>query len=389
MKNYITSPEPRTAFGNGISASLGKLLKEMGVKSAFVAYGQSIKKHGLAEKAIESLKAEDISVTEYDGVIPEAPDYVVKDMAARARESKAEAVVSIGGGSATDSVRAAFLLRYAEGNIDDYFVGGGKFLTKEPEGNGIFVAIPTTAGTGAEMGAGGPILDTKNSLKGAVFLPPRTPDLVLLDPELTVGLSPYLTYTTAMDALSHAIEGMTGKMRSHRSDMLCGQAVEYIWRSLPRALRDGNDLDARGELLIASGLAIRAETLRHIGHAVCQPVGARLHLAHGYTCALVLPETVRFMAETDEISPELNLIARKMGLPDNGKFKYIGNRIADEIERMNIFCGVKTLSEEGYSEDELLDCLPIIMKDGRLLPNAPKAVTEKDAEKVLMGMYRR
>ena len=98
------------------------------------------------------------------------------------------------------------------------------------------------------------------------------------------------------------------------TDMICGQAVEYIWRSIPKVMEDPKDLDSRGKLLLSSNMAIGSQSLRHLGHAVCQPVGAAFHLAHGYTCAAVLPATVRHLACVPELKEVWEMIAARMGI---------------------------------------------------------------------------
>lgn len=384
MRSFTTLPCPIVRFGEGEALQLNVYLQEKHIKTVLVVHGHTLFRTGFIPAFIDSIEKAGIQVFTYDGVEPEAPDYTVKELTLRARELASDAIIAIGGGSIIDAARVAISLRYVEGELDAYF-SGQKALVQPTVDNGLFICIPTTAGTGAEMSMGGPILDTKNNVKRGLFIPPKVADYVVLDPTITVWLSPFLTYTTAMDALCHSIEGMTGEQRSHRSDMLCGQAVEYIWRSLPRAMEDGNDLEARGELLLAANLAIQAETLRHIGHAVAQPIGARLHLSHGYTCALVLPLVVRFIADVPEVQRELQLIASKMGLDPHSAA--VGNDIADAIAEMNRKYQIPSLKEQGFSLEQVMDVVPMIMQDKRLIPNVPCSVTEHDVADMLRNLY--
>jgi alcohol dehydrogenase class IV len=247
------------------------------------------------------------------------------------------------------------------------------------------IFIPTTAGTGAETSGGGPLLNTKTNVKGGPFFGSKYSVLNILDPKLTVGLPPFLTYTTAMDALSHAIEGMSGKTRSPRTDMFCGQAVEYIWRSLPKVLENGADLEARGELLLAANLAIGVETLRHYAHAVAQPVGGMFHIAHGHTCALALPSAIHTIADNDQIQRELSLNAHKMGMNENSTT--VGHDIADAITELNRDFGLKSLKEMGLNFEQIKQTIPLIMSDNRLLPNAVVPPTKARIEAILQNMY--
>ena len=385
MRSFTTAPSPIVRFGEGEAMKLGGYLQEKHVKTVLLVHGRTLFQTGVITAIMQTLEEDGFTVFTYDGIEPESPDYVVKDLALKARETKTDAVVAIGGGSTIDTARVAMSLRYAEGDLDLY-ISGEMRLEEPTKDNGLLICIPTTSGTGAEMSIGGPILDTKNNIKRGLLIPPRYTDYVILDPTLTVGLSPYLTYTTAMDALCHSLEGMTGERRSHRTDMICGQAVEYIWRSLPIAMEDGTNLEARGELLLAANLAIWAETMRHIGHAVSQPIGAKLHLPHGLACALVLPATIRAIADVSEIQRELKLIASKMGLDSNSP--NVGHEIADAIAERNRMYQIPSLKEQGFRLEEVLNCIPIIMQDKRLLPIAPFAVTEQHIEAILKEMYQ-
>ena len=137
--------------------------------------------------------------------------------------------------------------------------------------------------------------------------------------------------------------------------------------------------------MLAANLAIGVETLRHLGHAVCQPVGGLLHLAHGHSCALALPPAVRMIADCPEILPELKLIASRMGLdPDS---KTVGEDISSAITESNRAFGIKSLKDMGFDFDQVRAAVPLIMADGRLLPNAVVEVSEADVETMLREMY--
>ena len=386
MNRFFTQQWPRMLFGAGTALELGAQCAAMGVKRVMAVYGGHLARSGEADCILKTLEAEGIAVVHFQNAEPESPDYVVERLGKAIADCGADCVAAIGGGSAIDTARAAALYsQCADIPFSACQEKGFVPLTEEQLQAVKLVCVPTTAGTGAEMSAGGPLLNTKTNVKGGPFFGPKTAELVILDPELTVGLPPMLTYTTAMDALAHAIEGMTGKLRSPRSDLFCGQAVEYIWRSLPKVLADGKDLEARGELLLAASYAIGVETLRHLGHAVGQPVGGMFHIAHGQTCALALPPTVRAIAHAPEVERELRLIAEKMKL--DAASPTVGEAIAAAIENRNREMGVQSLKELGLSFDEVKKTLPQIMADGRLLPNAPVEATTEVVEGILRGMY--
>ena len=387
MRRFMTQPWPPVLFGEGASQEIGEHCVRLGGKRVLAVYDKGLYATGIVEPILKTIEAQESLILErFDGIEPESPDYVVEALGKAAAAFDADMMVCIGGGSTLDTARAASMYRYCTHIPFAECQEKGFVPLPEEQVNGIkLIFVPTTAGTGAEMSSGGPLLNTKTNVKGGPFFGAKLSALNVLDPTLTLGLPPYLTYTTAMDALAHAIEGMTGQMRSARSDMYCGQAVEYIWRSLPKVLENGKDLEARGELLLGANLAIGVETLRHLGHAVGQPVGGLCHIAHGHTCALALPPAVRMIAGCPDIQRELKLIAGKMGLDPESPT--VGTDIADAITERNRAFGIKSLKDLGLTFEQVKEAIPQIMADGRLIPNAPVAVTEADVETMLRGMY--
>lgn len=378
MKAFEMLPAPILRYGENEAMNLESQLRRLHATSAVIVCDKGIYESGLLEPILREIKG--IPYALFHDILPESPDTAVEQLRDFAKDHKADAFVSVGGGSTIDTARAALLLSETEGPVSVYFE---KWLEKAPV-NISYICIPTTAGTGAEMSAGGPIYNTKTNTKQALLLPPKLPDMVILDPVMTVSLPPYVTYTTAMDALAHSIEAMTGKRRNAMTDMICGQAVEYIWRSLPKVMEDPEDLDSRGKLLLASNMAIGSQSLRHLGHAVCQPVGAAFHLAHGYTCAAVLPATVRHLANVPELEEVWEMIAVRMGITGR---KTAGENIADALWAGNKKYQIPTLKQKGFRWEDILLCKDEIMGDGRLLPNCPIEVKEENIVEVLSGMY--
>lgn len=372
-------PAPKIVFGNGEARRLAEHLRQLGARRAMIVYDKGVFAGGLITPILEALG--DLPHETYDGIEPESPDTAVQALRDFANGYGADTFVAIGGGSTTDTTRAAMMLSGTMDPVDYYFEHP---LTAAPERR-RFVCIPTTAGTGAEMSPAGPIYRTSNNTKQGLLLPPKFADLVILDSELTVGLPPFATYTTAMDALAHSLEAMTGLRRGPMTDMICGQAVEYILRSLPNVMENPKDLDARGELLLAANLAIGSQSMRHLGHAVCQPVGAKLHLAHGYTCALVLPGVVERYGDLPDLQPIWQRIAARTGIGAGNT--HPAQVLAEYLREMNRRYAVTPLQERGVTWEQMLGCVDEIMQDRRLLPNCPTPVTREDVEFALRGMY--
>lgn len=376
MRTFRMEPAPCVICGEGEVYKLADILKSSGASRALIVYDRGV--DALVKDILTHMG--DFPCETFDGIVPESPDYVVENLRDKAKAMEADAFIAIGGGSTIDTTRAAMLLAETDAPVRDFFDRPYQGKIKKA----VFICIPTTAGTGAEMSAAGPILNTEKNIKKGLLLPMKQADTVILDPIMTATLPSFVAYCCAMDALAHSIEAMTGNRRNAMTDMICGQAVEYIWTYLPKVMADPADADARGHLLLASNLAIGCQNIRHLGHAVCQPVGAKLHLSHGYSCAAVLPAMLTVLAEEKAMQESLAGVAKRMGLAGGSR---PGNTIAREITSLHRTYGIPTLEEKGYAFADMLACTEEILKDRRLLPNCPATVTKKTVETVLVHMY--
>jgi len=177
---------------------------------------------------------------------------------------------------------------------------------------------------------------------------------------------------------------MTGIKRSAQTDMIDGQAIEYIWRSLPVAYEDGSNIEARSEMLIAANLALAGDGVTNFGHGIATAMGGVLHMVHGHACALVLPEFVRYVEKTAD--RELRIIARKMEL--NDKSETIAEDIASAIEKMNKKLGIFSPKELGIKKEVFLSIIDevLIGQKGYMERTVP-APTRESVEKFLLNIY--
>lgn len=388
MKDFETTRWPIVLFGEGKSLETGKRFSKWGVKNVLAVYGSTVYSNGLVDPILESIKAEGINVYSFVRIATEVPDYLIEDIAKAALTCSADGILAIGGGSTMDAVKYASAYMYSEMlPMSDYLYQAPVF-NFPPSGRPKLIFIPTTAGSGAEMTSAGPVFNSKTQRKSLYkYFPPVPADLAILDPYLTLKLSPYLTITTAMDALAHAIESMTSQTRSIRSDMICGQAIELIANNLFTVMNDPADINARGAMLIAANLAIGVESKRHIGHAITEGLGSVYHIPHGHCCALALPPTLRYIAKVDELSQPLHLIAEKMNLP---KTEFPGLTIAKEIELLNkkfeIALSLKELSI-AYNEADISNCAAIIAADNPHLSMSVRPMNYAEAYQIMQEIY--
>ncbi len=207
-----------------------------------------------------------------------------------ARQNNLDCVIGIGGGSVMDSAKAIAALLTNSGDIMDYLevIGKGKPLTRA---SAPCIAIPTTAGTGAEVTKNAVLTSPKYNVKVSLRSPTMMPDLAIVDPDLTYSLPPPLTASTGLDALTQLLESFISLKSNPITDALCVEGLKRAARSLRRAYENGSDTSAREDMAIASlfgGLALANATLGAV-HGIAGPMGGMFPIPHGVICARLLP----------------------------------------------------------------------------------------------------
>jgi alcohol dehydrogenase len=238
-------------FGEGTSLQTGERLKALGCKKVLAVYDKGVKQAGITEKIIESIKEQGIEVAVFDGVKADPPDTMIDEGAEVGRKAGVDGVVGIGGGSTMDTAKTINLLLNNPGKVQDY-MGTGKEL--KPGKN--LILLPTTSGTGSEVTMFAVITDTadENKKKGLAG-PLVRANLAIVDPVLTAGMPPSITADTGMDAYAHAVEAIMGNNRNPMSDLLGEQAISLVMRYLPKAVKNGKDMEARTQMSYAAMLA--------------------------------------------------------------------------------------------------------------------------------------
>jgi alcohol dehydrogenase len=283
-------------MGSGSSLRTGIKVRELGCKKVLVVYDKGLKAVGIADTIVENIQNSGIETICFDGVLPDPPDTMVEEAAEIARNEAIDGIVAIGGGSAIDTAKGINVLINNPPPIKKYF-GVQKNLKR-----GVpMVFIPTTSGTGSEVTNMCVISCTSRGNKDSVVSPVCVATLAILDPELTIGLPPKMTAATGADALSHALESLTGGQSNPLSDALAREAIRTIAKWLPIAYREGANLEAREQMLLASMFAGMAFTngLVHLGHSIGHTLGAHFHVPHGIACAVALPEVIEYASKTE------------------------------------------------------------------------------------------
>jgi alcohol dehydrogenase len=227
-------------------------------------------------------------------------------------EAPFDLCVVIGGGSAMDAAKVARMLVSNPGDIRS--IAGPQGVPMRPHPS-LFVAVPTTAGTGSEVSESAVISAEGESYKLIFRSPEMTPAVALLDPELSVSAPPAVTAASGYDAMTHAVEAYTARTANPMTDPIAFAAVETLWRALPRAYEHPADLEARGACLVASAQAAIAFNSANLGlaHAISGALGALHHVPHGLGNALALPWTMAF--NEPELGEKGRRLAALFGAP--------------------------------------------------------------------------
>jgi alcohol dehydrogenase class IV len=278
----------RIVFGPGTAAQIGSAAREFG-RRALITTGLTPDQ---GETVLGSLSAAGIDYVSFS-VDHEPTTGLARAGAALARDTGCDLVIGLGGGSAIDAGKAVAALAANGGDPLDYLevVGRGRSLTQPSL---PCIAVPTTAGTGAEVTRNAVLASPEHGIKASLRSPTMLPRIALVDPELTYSLPPEVTASTGLDALTQLIEPFTSSKANPLTDAFCREGMVRAARSLRTAYEDGRDLAARQDMALASlfgGLALANAGLG-AAHGFAGPVGGSFHAPHGAICAALLPHVM-------------------------------------------------------------------------------------------------
>lgn len=359
----------RIQFGRGVALTLAEPLRQVGAKKVLLVTDPGVRKAGLTLALEEKLREAKIPFEIYDQVVPDPGVAEVQRAYERATEAGADAFVAVGGGSSIDTAKMAAVLLANGGTVLDY-IG----LDKVPKMAAPVIAIPTTAGTGAEITINSVIADPEQHKKLVIISPNATALFALEDPELTVGLPPFLTAITGMDTLVHAVESFTSKNSYRMTEILALEAIRDAAWALPRAVKDGTDIDAREAMMravITASLAFSNTRLGNV-HAMALPLGGWCHVAHGTAVAVLLPHVMDF--NRDAALDRYATIAEALGAKKDAK------AAVDFVFRLNETIGIPArLGPLGVDLGAIPNMAKDAMLSGNILVN-PRTTTQPDIE---------
>ncbi len=301
--------------GPGRLAELPELCRELGFARPLLVTDPGVRDLPMLDGALASLRDAGLDTEVFADIRGNPTGANVDAGVAAFRDGGHDSVIAFGGGSALDAAKAVALMAGQERPIWDFEDVGDNYRRADAEAIAPCIAIPTTAGTGSEVGRASVITNEDSHRKMIIFHPRMLPRAVILDPETTVGLPPHITAATGMDAFSHCFEAWCAPGFHPMADGIALRGLHLIADALPRACADGGDIEARTQMLAAASMGSTAFQ-KGLGavHAISHPVGALYHTHHGLTNAVVLPYVMRFNQAA--IAPRMGPVAQALGLAD-------------------------------------------------------------------------
>lgn len=373
MLYFLDWSEPQLLTGPGSIRKLPAVIKEKGIGKVMIVTDKGLMSLNLLDGLFEELENAGISYVVYDGVQPNPSIENIEEAREMFVTNGCEAMIAFGGGSPMDCAKAACARVVRPNKTIPQMRGVMKVMHKLPP----FFAVPTTAGTGSETTVAAVVSNTQTHEKYAINDPCLRPKFAVLDPELTTGLPQKITSTTGLDALTHAVEAYIGKSNVPSTRDYAEKATKLIFENLETCYNDGKNVEARGQMLLASFYAGMAFTRAYVGyvHAIAHNLGGMYGIPHGLANAVILPHMLDEYGSA--IYPQLAKLADIVGIQGQTveeKAKGFIVEIKAMNERMSIPTGfeqikdedVPTIVERAMKEAHPLYPTPVIFDADRL-----------------------
>ena len=381
MKQITLLQPQKIVFGTGCIQTFVDDYLKMGLQRLFVLTAPPIRP--LIEETLTTLTSAGISVEVFQDIVAEPTVNDFKKMLEIARQFKADSVVGIGGGSVLDVTKLVAAFINSDQQVEDCF--GTGFIQKK----GLwFACLPTTAGTGSEVSPNAILLDERDHLKKGIVSPFLIADVAYVDPKLTWTVPAKVTADTGMDALTHCIEAYTNKFAHPSVDIYALQGIRLIAANLEKAVKNGQDQEAREALAFGSlygGLCLGPVNTAAV-HALSYPLGGEFHIPHGLSNAILLPSVMKFNAPA--AMKRYAEVAIAMGCEPGKNDEETAQRGVDFIYQLADAVGIpKKLTDLGIPQTAVDGMAKAAMEVQRLLKNNPREVTEQDARDIYNSLY--
>ena len=380
--NLITLLQPpRIVFGNGCAPQCAEFLAARGSQRVLLVSSSPVLP--TLGAVTDALKKSGVTFIVAPPVDREPNRELFAKILSFARAEKIDSVLGIGGGSAIDVAKLVAALTRSQQTAPEIF--GINLLSSRAL---PLVCLPTTAGTGAEVSPNAILLDETDALKKGVVSPHLVPDAAFVDPLLTLSVPAAVTAATGLDALTHCVEAYANQFAHPIVDTYALQGIRLIAPNLVRAVRDGQDREARAALALGSlygGLCLGPVNTAAV-HALAYPLGGKFHIAHGVSNALLLPHVLRF--NFSAAPARYAEIAIALGVPQTDSDLATAEAGVALLSELSRACGVpQRLRELGILPTDLPALARAAMQVQRLLKNNLRPVTEADAVNIYEAAF--
>jgi alcohol dehydrogenase len=339
----------KVRFGESIANSLPAVISELGAQKVFLMVDAGIEKFNPSAKSVidHLLTVGDLTVTIFEKPAGEPTIQMVDDATTALKESGAQSVVALGGGSVIDTAKAARLCAQLNCTFREFQSKGPSY----PVPVVSLIAMPTSAGTGSEVSGGSVISDPEAGLKTGIANANLRAQVALVDPVLTYSMPPTMTANTGIDALAQAIAGIIAKCSTPIGDAIGFEAVRMMSSSLVAAYKDGNDKSARSAMSAGSMMAGLTMNISDCTaeHSLGQAIGGLKHVPHGLTIGLVLVETLT--REARVVPEKMERVADAMGVPADGTSD--GSRAVKAVHKILADLDFPVLSSIGITQADI------------------------------------
>ena len=349
--------------GPGRVQELSTLCKSIAIKSPLLVTDPGLSKLDMTKQIIADVISGGLAIQIFSNIKPNPTNDNIEDGILAYHQGQHDGVIAFGGGSAMDAAKAIALMCHQTGTLWDYQDVGDNWLSVNAKVIAPVIAIPTTAGTGSEVGRASVITDPIARVKKVIFHPNMLPKLVILDPELTTGLPANITAATGMDALSHNLEAYCALGYHPMADGIAMEGMALIKQYLPRVYQNGHDVHARTQMLVASSMGATAFQ-KGLGamHALSHPLGAIYDVHHGRLNAILMPYILQ--ANRPIIEASIDSLAHYLDI-DHG-FEGFLTWILRLRESLHI---EHTLAEVGIGTSQVIQIATMATEDAASLTN--------------------
>jgi len=377
MKPFKFHNPGRLVFGQGAIKNIANELNTLSAKRPILVTDEGLAPTPIVASVKDALSK--VLAAEFTGVVPDTGIEIIDQAVKVAREAGADSVVSVGGGSSMDTAKGIAAMLTSEADSIKDLVGFFK-LKQLPAPH---LAVPTTEGTGSECTSMAVVKDRAEGKKLLIIDPRLIPQVGILDPELTTSMPKEVTAGTGMDAMTHAAESVMSTSAMPPADALALHAISLIVEYLPRAIDKGDDIEARGMMLIASAEAGQAFQNAYVGivHAMAHALGGIFGVPHGKGNGMLLWLGMEYNAAT--VPEKVAMIGKAMGKTMTGKGEEDAGSAIDAMREFAKTVGMpEKIADAGVDTSRLADAAALALADPALATNPRKPESAKELEEI-------